>query len=95
VLVKGGHLAASPATDMLYDGTVFTAIPGEFIKTRNTHGTGCTYSAAIAAHLAHGKDLISSIRAAKTYITEAIRSSLSIGHGQGPTNHFYFLSTDR
>jgi hydroxymethylpyrimidine/phosphomethylpyrimidine kinase len=91
VLIKGGHFKASPATDLLYDGKTFTSIPGEFIKTRNTHGTGCTYSAAIAAHLALGKDLISAIQAAKAYITEAIRHSLSIGHGQGPTNHFYFL----
>jgi hydroxymethylpyrimidine/phosphomethylpyrimidine kinase len=95
VLIKGGHLAASPATDLLYDGKVFTAIPGEFIETQNTHGTGCTYSAAIAAHLALGEDLISAVKAAKVYITEAIRHSLSIGHGQGPTNHFYFLSADK
>lgn len=91
VLIKGGHLAAAPATDLLYDGRAFTVIPGEFIETQNTHGTGCTYSAAIAAHLALGKDLIPAIQAAKAYITEAIRHSLSIGHGQGPTNHFYFL----
>jgi len=95
VLIKGGHFAAAPATDLLYDGKTFNAVPGEFIETQNTHGTGCTYSAAIAAHLALGEDLISAVRAAKVYITEAIRHSLSIGHGQGPTNHFYFLSADR
>jgi hydroxymethylpyrimidine/phosphomethylpyrimidine kinase len=94
VLIKGGHLPASPATDVLYDGKDFTTVPGEFIDTKNTHGTGCTYSAAIAAHLALGKDLVSAVRAAKAYTTEAIRHSLSIGHGQGPTNHFYFLPTD-
>jgi hydroxymethylpyrimidine/phosphomethylpyrimidine kinase len=93
VLVKGGHLSEKPATDLLYDGKNFTLIPGEFIDTPNTHGTGCTYSAAIAAHLALGKDLIEAVRAAKAYITEAIRHSLSIGHGHGPTNHFYFLSS--
>jgi len=91
VLIKGGHLTTAPATDLLYDGRTFTVIPGEFIETQNTHGTGCTYSAAIAAHLALGKSLVPAIQAAKTYITEAIRHSLSIGHGQGPTNHFYFL----
>ena len=91
VLIKGGHLAAAPATDLLYDGRTFTVIPGEFIETQNTHGTGCTYSAAIASHLALGKDLIPAVQAAKAYITEAIRHSLSIGHDQGPTNHFYFL----
>jgi hydroxymethylpyrimidine/phosphomethylpyrimidine kinase len=95
VLIKGGHLKAAPATDLLYDGKTFTVISGKFIETQNTHGTGCTYSAAIAAHLALGKGLIPAIRAAKVYITEAIRHSLSIGHGQGPTNHFYFLSTGK
>ncbi len=93
VLVKGGHLSEQPATDLLYDGKNFTAIPGEFINTPHTHGTGCTYSAAIAAHLALGKDLIEAVRASKAYITEAIRHSLAIGHGHGPTNHFYFLSS--
>jgi hydroxymethylpyrimidine/phosphomethylpyrimidine kinase len=93
VLVKGGHLSEQPATDLLYNGKHFTIIPGEFINTPNTHGTGCTYSAAIAAHLALGKELVEAVRAAKAYITEAIRHSLTIGHGHGPTNHFYFLST--
>lgn len=94
VLVKGGHLSVAPATDLLYDGKDFTAIPGEFIDTPNTHGTGCTYSAAIAAQLAKGKPLIDAVLAAKCYITEAIRHSLSIGHGHGPTHHFYFLPSD-
>ncbi len=93
VLVKGGHLNEQPATDLLYDGRDFTLIPGEFIDTPHTHGTGCTYSAAIAAQLALGRDLIEAVRASKRYITEAIRHSLAIGHGQGPTNHFYFLSS--
>jgi hydroxymethylpyrimidine/phosphomethylpyrimidine kinase len=91
VLVKGGHLSAEPATDLLYDGKTFTVLKGEFIDTPNTHGTGCTYSAAIAAQLALGKNLMEAVGAAKAYITEAIRHSLSIGHGHGPTNHFYFL----
>ena len=95
VLIKGGHLAAAPATDLLYDGKTFDTVSAEFIETRNTHGTGCTYSAAIAAHLALGEDLMSAVKAAKVYITEAIRHSLSIGHGQGPTNHFYVLSTNK
>ncbi|MCS5609451.1 MAG: bifunctional hydroxymethylpyrimidine kinase/phosphomethylpyrimidine kinase, partial [Candidatus Poribacteria bacterium] len=63
----------------------------ERINTKNTHGTGCTYSAAIATQLGLGKDLFSSIESAKDYITNAIRHSLAIGHGHGPTNHFYFL----
>lgn len=91
VLVKGGHLADQPATDLLYDGRDFTGFPGEFINTPHTHGTGCTYSAAIAAHLALGKALPDAVKAAKAYITEAIRHGLAIGHGHGPTHHFYFL----
>lgn len=91
VLIKGGHFAAAPATDWLFDGNEFTSIPGEWIETKNTHGTGCTYSAAIAAHLSKGKALRDAVLAAKHYTTETIRHGLSIGHGQGPTHHFYFL----
>jgi hydroxymethylpyrimidine/phosphomethylpyrimidine kinase len=94
VLVKGGHLSTAPATDLLYDGTTFLTIPGEFIDTPNTHGTGCTYSAAIAAQMARGKSLTDAVFAAKLYVTEAIRHGLSIGHGHGPTHHFYFLPPD-
>ena len=93
VLVKGGHLSAKPATDLLYDGKKFTVFEGEFIDTPNTHGTGCTYSAAIAAQLAKGAGLSDAVRNAKTYTTEAIRHGLAIGHGHGPTHHFYFLKT--
>ncbi len=91
VLVKGGHLSVAPATDLLYDGKRFIVLPGEFIDTPNTHGTGCSYSAAIAAQLARGRGLEAAVRAAKRYVTEAIRHSLSIGKGRGPIHHFYFL----
>jgi hydroxymethylpyrimidine/phosphomethylpyrimidine kinase len=94
VLIKGGHLTEQPATDLLFDGNAFTTLPGEFIDTPNTHGTGCTYSAAIAAQLAKGKPLVDAVLASKHYVTEAIRHSLSIGHGHGPTHHFYFLPTE-
>jgi hydroxymethylpyrimidine/phosphomethylpyrimidine kinase len=60
-------------------------------ETPHTHGTGCTYASAITAHLARGKSLADAVQTAKTYLTEAIRHSLAIGHGNGPTNHFYFL----
>ncbi len=89
VLIKGGHLEISPMTDLLYDGHIYTTFQGEFIDTPNTHGTGCTYSAAITAQLAKGKVLPDAIMIAKCYITEAIRHSLSIGHGKGPMHHFY------
>ena len=95
VLIKGGHLKEHPATDLFYDGKEFTLVTGDFIDTPHTHGTGCTYSAAIAAQLAKGIPLLNAIFSAKRYITEAIRHSLSIGHGQGPIHHFYFLPTDR
>lgn len=91
VLIKGGHLLAERGTDLLYDGRFFSIYKGEFIETRHTHGTGCTYASAIAAQLARGKSMPDAVQAAKTYVTEAIRHSLAIGHGQGPTNHFYFL----
>ena len=92
VLVKGGHLLGEQSTDVLYADGAFTFFEAERIETKNTHGTGCTYSAAIAAHLGLGKDLVSAIQSAKDYITNAIRYSLNIGHGHGPTNHFYFLN---
>ncbi len=91
VLIKGGHLLAEKGTDLLYDGRFFSIYKGEFIETPHTHGTGCTYASAIAAQLARGKPLPDAVQTAKTYITEAIRHSLAIGHGRGPTNHFYFL----
>jgi len=91
VLIKGGHLLDDRATDLLYDGQFFEVFKAEFINTPHTHGTGCTYASAIAAHLALGKPVSQAIKTAKAYITEAIRHSLAIGHGKGPTNHFYFL----
>ena len=91
VLIKGGHLLAERATDLLYDGRFFNVFKGEFIETPHTHGTGCTLASAIAAHLARGKSVVDAIHTAKAYLTEAIRHSLAIGHGQGPTDHFYFI----
>ena len=93
VLIKGGHLLEDRATDLLYDGRFFELFKSEFIDTPHTHGTGCTFASAIAAHLALGKPLTQAITAAKAYLTEAIRHGLSIGHGKGPTNHFYFLKS--
>ena len=94
VLIKGGHLAAAPATDLLYTEGAFTTIPGEWIDTPHTHGTGCTYAAAIAAHLAKGRTLVDAVRLAKRYVTEAIRHAPAIGHGHGPLHHFYALPPD-
>lgn len=91
VLIKGGHLLAERATDLLYDGRFFNIFKGEFIDTPHTHGTGCTFASAVAAQLARGKALPDAVQTAKAYVTEAIRHGLAIGHGRGPTNHFYFL----
>lgn len=91
VLIKGGHLLVERGTDLLYDGRFFNMYKSEFIDTPHTHGTGCTYASAITAQLAKGKSVVDAIQAAKLYITEAIRHGLAIGHGNGPTNHFYFL----
>lgn len=90
VVVKGGHLVGD-AVDILYDGKKFHEFVSERIDTKNTHGTGCTYSAAIATFLAKGekeKSVLESIRMAKEYITDALRFSICLGKGHGPTNHF-------
>ncbi|GBC81724.1 Hydroxymethylpyrimidine/phosphomethylpyrimidine kinase [bacterium HR10] len=90
VLVKGGHLdSGSEAVDILYDGREFHEVVAERIPTRNTHGTGCTYSAAITAYLARGEGLLEAVRRAKHYVTMAIRYGFPIGRGHGPLNHFW------
>ena len=94
VLIKGGHLLNERATDLLYDGRFFNVLKGEFIETSHTHGTGCTFASALAAHLARGRSVLDAAQAAKTYVTQAIRHGLAIGHGHGPTDHFYFLERD-
>jgi hydroxymethylpyrimidine/phosphomethylpyrimidine kinase len=86
VLVKGGHLHG-PAEDVLFDGNEFHEFVAERIETANTHGTGCTYSAAITAELALGSPLAQAVRRAKHYITEAIRTNPGLGRGAGPVNH--------
>lgn len=92
VLVKGGHLEdEAEAVDVLFDGTDFHTWRSARIDTPHTHGTGCTYAAAIAANLARGFDLYASIDRAKRYVAEAIRHGLPLGSGHGPTHHFYFL----
>ncbi|HSE84068.1 MAG TPA: bifunctional hydroxymethylpyrimidine kinase/phosphomethylpyrimidine kinase [Thermodesulfobacteriota bacterium] len=92
VLVKGGHLeGASESTDILYDGDYSYSFTSPRIKTKNTHGTGCTYSSAICAGLAKGLYITEAVAEAKTYVTEAIRRSLDVGKGHGPLNHFWKL----
>jgi hydroxymethylpyrimidine/phosphomethylpyrimidine kinase len=86
VLVKGGHLDGDP-TDVLWDGSTLHELTTPRIDTKNTHGTGCTYSAAITARLAFGHDVETSVRGAKQYLTTAIKESYAPGKGQGPVRH--------
>jgi hydroxymethylpyrimidine/phosphomethylpyrimidine kinase len=90
-LVKGGHLAEAPGTDVLVTDDGVEVLVGTFFDTPNTHGTGCTYSAAIATQLAHGRPLVEATRVAKAYVGEAIRHGLALGSGAGPTDHFFYL----
>ncbi|MNB65942.1 Hydroxymethylpyrimidine/phosphomethylpyrimidine kinase [compost metagenome] len=92
VVVKGGHGAEPGAvTDVLYDGTEFTYIESPRIDTPHTHGTGCTYSAALAAELAKGRTTDEAVKTAKAFIRAAIEDGLGIGSGHGPTNHFAYM----
>lgn len=90
VLVKGGH-APGLATDVLFDGTRFVEFSAPRIDTPHTHGTGCTYSAAITAELAKGVPLETAVDCAKRFVTEAIRTSPGLGSGSGPVNHFAMI----
>jgi len=87
VLVKGGHLKGD-ATDLLWNGREFTRFTAARVDSANTHGTGCTFSAAIAAGLARGQALGDAIRSAKAYVTRAIREGFKAGHGVGQLRHF-------
>lgn len=87
VVIKGGHADGNP-DDLVFDGRDFTVLEGIRVNTPNTHGTGCTFSAAIAAGLALGDDPLDAIGAAKRYITAALSASYSIGSGHSPVNHF-------
>lgn len=88
VLVKGGHLKGD-ALDLLYlEGGEVHDFSAARIDTHHTHGTGCTYSAAITAELAKGTGLVQAVSLAKTFVTEAIRSNPGLGRGSGPVNHF-------
>jgi hydroxymethylpyrimidine/phosphomethylpyrimidine kinase len=91
VVVKGGHLEEDRATDILCDGLEFKELKSHWVETKNTHGTGCTFSSAIAANMALGKNFFEAATLSKVYITGAIEHSLSIGQGHGPPHHFFDL----
>jgi hydroxymethylpyrimidine/phosphomethylpyrimidine kinase len=86
VLIKGGHMEGD-ATDVLFDGAEWREFPALRLETRHTHGSGCTYSAAITAGLACGLKLGEAVARAKAFIHEAIRTSPGLGRGCGPLNH--------
>ncbi|MEM6518107.1 MAG: bifunctional hydroxymethylpyrimidine kinase/phosphomethylpyrimidine kinase [Cyanobacteria bacterium P01_C01_bin.70] len=92
VLLKGGGMMADlRGIDVWYDGEQSLTLTTQTVETTDTHGTGCTLSAAIAANLALGKAPLTAVRAAKDYVTQALRHSLRIGQGQGPVGHFFPL----
>ena len=87
VVVKGGHM--DKPVDVLFDGTEVMSLGGEHVRTQNTHGTGCTFAAALAAQLACGRSLSESATLAKAYVTKAMEYGFPIGKGPGSLDHFY------
>ncbi|WP_421385054.1 bifunctional hydroxymethylpyrimidine kinase/phosphomethylpyrimidine kinase [Bacillus salacetis] len=94
VVIKGGHDDTATASDLFYDGSRFETFSTPRIQTMNTHGTGCTFSAAITAQLAKGSSLQEAIYTAKAFIQAAIQNDLHIGSGHGPTNHWAYNSKE-
>lgn len=92
VLLKGGH-SVSDANDLLYENGAYRWFRGKRINNPNTHGTGCTLSSAIAANLAKGHDLETSVQRAKDYISGALAAQLDLGQGSGPMNHAFDLNS--
>lgn len=88
VVIKGGHRLDAPI-DIVFDGRDYLDLPAERIDTPNTHGTGCTFSAAITAELALGRAPLDAISSAKAFVVDALRSSYAIGSGHSPVNHFH------
>jgi hydroxymethylpyrimidine/phosphomethylpyrimidine kinase len=93
ILLKGGHLPGSNATDLLYDGDRMIELTAARVETRNTHGTGCTLSAALATLLARTQDVPEAARLAKSYLTNALAHAdeLAVGKGHGPVHHLQAL----
>lgn len=90
VVIKGGHGEEEEAVDLLYDGSEFFHFKSKRFETRHTHGTGCTFAAAITAELAKGKGSKEAVQTAKSFIEAAIQDELGIGGGHGPTNHWAY-----
>jgi hydroxymethylpyrimidine/phosphomethylpyrimidine kinase len=90
VVIKGGHADGEQVIDLFYDGTTLEEMVSPRIETSHTHGTGCTFSAAITAQLAKGMDIREAVKTAKAFIRAAIENPLGIGNGHGPTNHWAY-----
>jgi hydroxymethylpyrimidine/phosphomethylpyrimidine kinase len=89
VIVKGGHLGGDRSDDLVFDGTAFYVLSAPRIDTPHTHGTGCTFSAAIAAGLARGQSALEAARAAKAFLQGALEHAEPLGAGHGPVNHLW------
>ena len=89
VVIKGGHIPTVDAVDLVYDGHEYLELRGPRLRSRHTHGTGCTFAAAVAANLALGLPTPDAISGAKHYVAQAIRHGLPLGSGHGPLGHFW------
>lgn len=95
IIIKGGHDEnPSESVDLLFDGMEFYTFTSKRIETKNTHGTGCTFSAVITAELAKGRTVYQAVQVAKDFIQAAIEDELQIGQGHGPTNHWAYRKNE-
>ena len=95
VLIKGGHLKSNEINDILLNKKIIKIFKNKKYKSKNTHGTGCTLSSAIATNLSCGKDLIKSCEQGIKYVNEAIKSNLNYGKGNGPINHLNSITLNK
>ena len=95
VIIKGGHTPSADIVDLLYDGSQFIEFRTERVPGRSTHGTGCTFAAALTAQLALGHVLTDAVPRAQRYVAGAIRSAPTIGQGHGPMDHFWGTGDQR
>ena len=95
VLIKGGHLESNEINDILLNKKIIKIFKNKKYKSKNTHGTGCTLSSAIATNLSCGKDLIKSCEQGIKYVNEAIKSNLNYGKGNGPINHLNSITLNK
>tara|TARA_X000001036_G_scaffold220327_1_gene206243 strand:- start:1172 stop:1513 length:342 start_codon:yes stop_codon:yes gene_type:complete len=94
-LIKGGHLKSKKMYDIFLNKKIVKIFKSKKYKSKNTHGTGCTLSSAIAANLSCGKDLIKSCELGIKYVNEAIKSNLNYGKGNGPINHLNSMTLNK